>query len=259
MRGLTEYAQTGLEELFEMRVVCGDLMRDLQRQENILVQRNKSWPDLPSVSNERFNSISGRCLGAFLLCRSVDIYNWYCLEALKLALKTDPNIINLLRRAAEKIATTITKAEKKHQNPANALTNFLENRYAGDRAIRDAVHKHLDVAQDPETELICLCRNVLVHRRGADDRGEIADAMKKLGTKRADIYPVAHPPGHMPIRVGPDGVLFVDGNVGMWACDFLHNQIHLMDQQFSHIYKLPTKRYRPRPLGRKSLGDPNAR
>jgi len=270
---LVDYLFDGANEVdFQLRMLKGHhgaitrqrLVAEVSKRcvylaaEDKLVQRSATLPTSSPVSNERFNGVAYRSFGIFLLCRSVDVYNWYCRETLKLALKTDPIIIASLQKAESRIAREISKAVKQQRNPVDALTKLLDGKSSMDWAVRDAVHERLNVVQDPETELICLCRNVLVHRRGYDEFDQVAEALKNLGTKRAQIYSVAHPAGHMPISLGPNRLLTMDGNVGLWACDFLHNQIHLMDQNFSHVYKLPTKRWRPRPIGRAWIGGTDA-
>lgn len=254
MKGLTVFAQSALEELFAMRVVYAEVMRDLKTSEDQLIKRNTSSPNLPPVNNEQFNNAASRAFGASLLCRAVDVYNWYCRETLKLAVGANPSVVDLLRQAQNRIAETIAAAEKQQQRPADAVAALLNSKWSGDGAIRNAIHKHLDVIQDPETELICTCRNVLVHRRGYDEAGQVREVLHKLGSKCATIYPAGHPAGHMPIRLNSEGVVVVDAEVGIWVCDFLHNQIHLMDQNFSHVYKLPTQRWRPRSIGRTLIG-----
>ncbi len=255
MRGqLTEYAQAALEELSRLWHVCGELAHDIKREEDKLAAHNKRRPKLPPVTNEPFNKATARFLGILQLCRAVDIYNWYWRGSYKWAVKTNPSVVDLLRTAETRIADKIRSADKQLQNPADAVTDLLNSKWSGEWAVRDAVHKHLDVTQDPETELICVCRNILVHRRGFDELGQVAQEIKKLGSSRADIYPVDYPAGHMPICLSEDGQLVINDEIGRWACRFLENQIHLMDQSFAYMHKLPTKRWRPRPLGRKWIG-----
>jgi len=248
-RGLTEYAQVALEEMFNLQQMCWFIMTDIDREERSFSERNKKWPAFEPVSNKRFNDVASRSLGILQLCRAVDLYNWYCRQVLTLAVKTNPRVVDLLRKAEQRIAKTISKAEKAGADPAAALvTNYLA-RSANDHAIREAIHEHLQVTLNPEVETICESRNIIVHHRGHDD-GRVADALGKMGSQRAMIGAMDFPAGHMPIKLDANCHLCIEARIGAWAISLLQQQIHTMDQNFSYVYKLPTKRWRPRPFGR---------
>jgi hypothetical protein len=225
--------------------------------ESVLQEHNRKWPDLPA-SNHSFNVGASRLLGVLQLCRGVDIYNWYCREALKLALSANPKaIIDRIRPKSGRIAKSIAKAEKKLNDPAvEVMREFLEDRYRGDRIIREAIHRDLDVLQNPEVELLCTCRNVLVHKRGHDEFGELAQGIQELGSKRAILGVQWYPPGHMPVAIDKENYLIMDEAVGHWAAELLHQQIFLMDQNFAHVYKLPRKVWDCARIGRTFLGSP---
>jgi len=158
------------------------------------------------------------------------------------------------------MAATVAKADKGRKDAAaEVIREFLTDRYSGDRVIREVIHRGLDVMQNPEVELLCTCRNVLVHKRGWDEFGEIAEGIQKLGSERALIGASLYPAGHMPIALDNENYLIVDATIGNWVAELLHQQIFMMDQNFAHLYKLPRKVWDSRSIGRTFLGDPNPR
>lgn len=252
----TEYAKIALDELLQLVFVCEQLANDLRCAEGELQKRNTKWPDLPPVTNQPFNSAASRFLGVLLLCRAVDIYNWYCRETLKLALSSNPNpVVSILRNTTGEIANAIGRADRnKKDAAAEIIRGFLSDRYRGDRTIRETIHQNLKVLQNPEVELLCICRNVIVHKRGYDEFGEIAEAIQKLGPNRALFGPSRFPPNHMPITLDADRYLIIDDTTGSWAAQLLQQQIFTMDQNFAHVYKLPRKVWERVSIGRKWLG-----
>ncbi len=254
---LTEYASIAGNELLRLSFVCKQIVGDIGYDESILQAHNNKWPDIRPVTNASFNSAASRFLGILQLCRAVDVYNWYCREALKLGLSTNPEpVIEAIRNKTGKIAETIAKAEKRKKDAAPEIVReFLAGRYKGDRIIREVIHRRLDVLQNPEVELLCTCRNVLVHKRGHDESGEIARGIEKLGSERALIGAAWYPIGHMPIALDKEGCLVIDEAVGNWAVELLHQQIFMMDQNFAHVYKLPRKVWDSASIGRTFLGE----
>ena len=256
---LTEYANLAMDELFQLVFVCRQISGDIGYDESVLQARNKKWPDITPVTNLAFNRAASRFIGILQLCRTIDIYNWYCREALKLALSANPKpIIDAVWNKAGKMAPTIAKAQKRKRDAATEIIReFLSDKYRGDRVVRETVHRDLNVMQNPEIELLCTCRNVLVHKRGYDEFGEVADAIRVLGSKRADIGAQWYPAGHMPIALDTDKNLIVNDAVGNWAAALMQQQIFMMDQNFSHVYKLPRKTSDRTRIGRTFLGQPN--
>jgi hypothetical protein len=255
---LTEYANLATHELLQLTFVCMQIATDIGYDESVLQARNKQWPGISPVTNEPFNSAASRFLGTFQLCRAVDIYNWYCREALKLALSVNPQpIIAILRKSTGRVAKTIAEADRQQRDAAAEVTReFLTDKYSGERTVRRVVHRDLDVMQNPEVELVCTCRNVLVHQQGHDGRGSIAKGLEKLGPERALIGASWYPQGHMPIVLDKENNLIIDVSIGNWAAEFLHQQIFMMDQNFAHIYKLPCKTWDRPNIGRTFLGPP---
>jgi hypothetical protein len=254
----TEYANLALDELFQLVFVCRQISGDIKYDESVLQNRNNKWPDLPPVTNQPFNSAASRFIGILLLCQAVDIYNWYCRESLKLALSSNPKlVVEVIREQAGDVAKTVVKADKKGIDAAaEIIRKFLSDRYCGDRLIRDTIHRDLDVMQNPEVELICTCRNVLVHKRSYDEFGEIAEGIQKLGSNRALIGAAWFPANHMPIALDVKQCLIIDDAIGGWAAELLQQQIFMMDQNFAHVYKLPRKVWERVSIGRTFLGEP---
>ncbi len=254
---VTEYANLALDELFQLVFVCRQIAGDIGYDESVLQKRNSKWPDLRPVTNQPFNTAASRFIGVLLLCRTVDIYNWYCRESLKLALSSNPKlVVDVIRKREGKVAKTIVKADKKGKDAAaEVIRIFLSDRYQGDWIIRETIHRHLNVMQNPEIELLCTCRNVLVHKRGYDEFGAIAAQIRKLGAERAFIGAQWFPPGHMPIILDAERHLVIDDAIGLWAAELLQQQIFMMDQNFAHVYKLPRKIYERISIGRTFLGE----
>jgi hypothetical protein len=252
----TEFANLALDELFQLTFVGSQLANDIRCDEEVLRKRNVKMPDVPAITNRPFNDATFHFLGVLMLCRSVDIYNWYCRESLRLAFLSNPKLVtDALRNKTGEMAKTVERAEKKGADAATeVIREFLSDKYRGDRIIRETVHRNLGVMQNPEIELLCTCRNVLVHKRGYDDVGEIAEELKELGGKRAFIGASLFPRGHMPITLDKNNRLIIDDKIGGWAAELLVQQIFMMDQNFSHVYKLPRKIYERVTIGRKWLG-----
>jgi hypothetical protein len=257
---LTEFANLAMDESFQLTFVCRQIAGDIGYDESVLQARNKKWPDISPVTNFAFNSAACRFLGVLQLCRAIDIYNWYCREALKLALSSNPKpVIDIVRMKTGRIAETIAKADKRRQDAAaEIISEFLKDKYRGDRVIRETVHRDLDVMQNPEIELLCTCRNVVVHKRGHDEFGEIAKGIRDLGSRRALIGAQWYPIDHMPIALDKENKLIINEGVGNWAAELMQQQIFMMDQNFAHVYKLPRKTWDRTKIGRTFLGPPSA-
>jgi len=250
---LTEYASLAGHELFQLSFICKQIDGDIMGDERDLQARHVGSPDAPRITNRPFNTTASRFLGILQFCRSVDLYNWYCCQALRLALSSNPKpVLNIIRKKGGRVAKTILKADKmKRDVAAEVIREFLADRYKGDRMIREIIHLDLNVTQNPEVELICTCRNVLVHKRGHDEFGEIKEGIQKLGSKRAFIGAQWYPTGHMPIALDNRDYLVIDAAVGNWVVELMHQQIFAMDQNFAHVYKLPRKNWDSPSIGRK--------
>ena len=243
MKGLTEYAQTVLEELAKLGLSSMFLFGDARYRHDKLAGEAKS-------KNADYIESASRNLGIYQLTRSVDLYNWYCREVLKLAVKSNPDeVIATLEAVDGPIKKNITRARKDGGIPGPEIVEGLyHRRNVMDGHVRRAVHEHLHVFENPETKVLCACRNCLVHKRGNDSDRGIADALNEIGDARALIYPTNWPAGHLPIQLSAENELIIDSEIGRWAVDLISNQIHLMDQNFAALHKLPTTRWRPRPF-----------
>jgi hypothetical protein len=258
---LAEYASLATNELLQLTFVCWQIATDLGYDESVMQAHNKQWPGISPVTNEPFNSAASRFLGTFQLCRAVDIYNWYCREALRLALSVNPQpIIAILRKSTGRVAKTVAEADRKGKDAATEVVReFLTDKYTGERTVRRVVHRDLDVMQNPEVELLCTCRNVLVHQQWNDGRGSIAKGLQKLGSERALIGASWYPAGYRPIALDKTRNLIIDASIRNRAAEFMHQQIFMMDQNFAHVYKLRRKTWDRPSIGRKFLGPPTFR
>ncbi len=243
MRGLTEYAQIVLNELNKLRSASRYLLGDAQRT------NQKLGPDQQS-KNTQYISLASRFLGCQQLTHSADLYNWYCREVLKLAVASNPTkVISMLETVKGPIKDNIARARKDGRMPGpEIIERFCKPSGVSEKTVRTAVHEHLGIFENPETDLLCICRNSLVHNMGKDVDGRMAESIQKIGNNRAIIYPTNWPAGHLPIHLTGGGDLVIDSEIGSWALDMITNQIHLMDQNFSALHNLPTTRWRPRPV-----------
>jgi hypothetical protein len=132
---------------------------------------------------------------------------------------------------------------------------MFQTGYIADRHVREAIHTHLDIEQFPETDLICICRNIFIHQRGIDTKGEIPAKLKEIGSSRAFIGAQMFPDGHLPIRIDAGMRLFVDDKVGLWSVGLLEQQIQNMDQRLSFAYRLPTSPTPKLSIGRTFVTD----
>jgi len=248
MGALTEFAISAMRDLSEIRVLIEHFVRDLNATEEKLAKRSALYPDETPRTNERYNAMASQHLGSFSLCRSVDVYNWYIRKVLRLVIHNKPQIAEGLdSELVPKLRKTLRKAREEGLDLADAALAFLGSRAALDSHVRSIVHRHLGIYEQPETRVICTCRNIAVHGKGEDASGELQRQLTELGDRRTEIHPVEYPPGFMPIKV-ENGFMVVNLQVGMWALRMIEHQIHLMDQHVAHKYKLPTQRRRPRPI-----------
>ena len=178
-------------------------------------------------------------LGRALFCQAVDAYNWYCQEVLKLSIFHNPsNVPAALRSVNSDLDRVLATAQKHGVAEADALLQRFE-RPVVDSAVRKAIHRHLGIQQEPETELLCLCRNILVHRQGIDQKGEILSALTALGSKRSFVGAPSFPKISLPISVESGNRIKMTELVGRWVANFMENQIFGMDQELAHRYSIP--------------------
>lgn len=247
---VTEYADRALTELFHHYHVVWWLKNILKREEGVLQEHNKRAvpAGLKPATNKPFDDAASEFFGKSLLCQAVDVYNSYCQETLQLAIANDPNVQPALH-AIKKFREQFERAQKLNTDPATELLTLLQTRYVVDSTVRKAIHLHLRIEQFPETELLCLCRNIIVHKRGIDRRGEIAAMLTAIGSDRAFIGAQDFPDGHLPITLR-NGALVCGQDVGLWAASLMQQQIFLMDQEFAHKHNLPRQKRPSATIGR---------
>jgi len=239
---LTEYAQGALKQMSECRFVSDQLWQDCLCND----------ANCPSSGNTPVNAAFNRMVEEFIarhqVCLAADTYNHYCQQILKLAIQHDPNVWHLLRQKnAEALKKYKREQEKKDQPPdrLDFLARLNSGHVLNDDAVRKTVHQTLGLFENPETKIICILRNILTHHRGVDSRDELAIAIKNLGDRRALIPPLSCLDGCIPIEINQSHSIHLTFQLGKWAGDLMENQIHLMDQTFSHRYSVPASRWRP--------------
>jgi len=218
--------------------------------EHCLRERNKRKSSLPPLTNQAFNAVTSAFLGKSLLCQAVDIYNSYCQDVLQLAIANNPEKIPTALGSAKKFRDELKKAAKDQSFPATALLDLFRTTYIVDSSVRQAIHTHLEIGQFTEAELLCICRNIIVHKRGNDTKQEVRAKLAEIGSKRSVIGAPSFPLGHLPITLNANNRLIIDHKVGIWAAELLKNQIFAMDQSLSHFYRLPTAAMPRTSLGR---------
>ena len=206
------------------------------------------------ISNQRYNAMASEFFGIWLLCRSVDLYNGYCRQVLKLAIQADPKVVGILQNQRDEIVRRATRPRTRGQySVIELIERSLDGAGIPEEVVRNAIHVTLAISQNPEVPVICAVRNALVHAQGRDRRGRVSDALSRMGASRSTIYPEEVPPGFMPIQL-VQGAIPMNEVTGRWACRIIDMQIHMMDQQFSHQFTLPTTRWRPRPVSLRFVG-----
>jgi hypothetical protein len=239
-RGITDQAACAMKELLDLQYVTEDLAARIKYDEHRFQERNKRKESLPPITNKCFNDVAFRLLGKSALCDAVDVYNSYCQGVLQLAVLNNPASVPSALAAAKHFGDRLKKAAKNKTDPAKALLDMFRTTYVTDGIVRKAIHTHLGIDQFPETELLCLSRNILVHKRGIDADSEIPAELKKIASARCWIGAQSFPQGHLPIAVDHEQRLIIDSRIGIWAVEMLRRQIHSIDQMFSAKYHLPT-------------------
>src|SRR5690606_15982661 len=93
-------------------------------------------------------------------------------------------------------------------------------------------------------------RNKIVHQGGMDTAGDVQCELEKLKANGGTVvHPVDLPAGIIPVSVAPDNRLQIDAVAGFWASRHIENHIHLMDQDLTFRFNLPTQRWRPKNTG----------
>lgn len=257
MRGLTSFCQAALDELHCLYAFTMNVTSQLSHIEQQLSDYSAKWSRVAPVSNQRYNTMASELFGVWLLCRSVDLYNGYCRQILKLAVQIDPNVVIILQQQEAEILRRASRARgARRQSVAEFVEASLDGPRIPEELVRTTIHVSLGISQNPEVPAVCAVRNALVHSQGRDRRGRVRDALRRMGANRSEIYPVDFPPGFMPIQL-LQGAIPMNELTGRWACRIIDMQIHMMDQQMSHQFKLTTRRWRSRPVSFRFVGESN--
>ena len=182
--------------------------------------------------NWRFFGAMERYLSVQQVCHAADALNSYCDSVLAEILQVAPsewdNVKTILKR----------------KDIADAINCLQSHRQSG---AREALRDRIQCFWSPESDVICVLRNKLVHQGGNDPKREVDGMITSKNGQWCPVSPVDLPAGVIPIAYDGDD-LVIDAQTGFWACRHVQNHIHLMDQNLSHRYRLATARYRPRSL-----------
>src|SRR6266446_8021693 len=144
MRGLTKYAQTVLTELNQLRWTSMFLNGDALRAHGRLDAEHQS-------KNAQYIGFASRILGIQQLTQSVDLYNWYCREVLKLAVISNPGeVIATLEAVKGPIKDNIARAKKVGRTPgAEIIERFCKPSGVSENGVRKAVYVYLGIFENP--------------------------------------------------------------------------------------------------------------
>ena len=166
------------------------------------------------------------------VCHDADTLNSYCESILGDILHANPNEWGHV------------KTYLKCGNVTNAVERLRAHRQFG---VREALRDGINSSWSPESDVICVLRNKLVHQRGYDPQREVEGEIKEKNGQWCDIHPVDLPENVIPIAYNGDN-LVVDAQTAYWACRHVQNHIHLMDQNLCARFSLAKERYRPKNL-----------
>ncbi|RBP45861.1 hypothetical protein DES53_102245 [Roseimicrobium gellanilyticum] len=182
--------------------------------------------------NWRLFGAMERYLSVQQICHAGDTLNTYC----------DSMLAEILHAAPAEWENV--KRLLKGKNLLETVERLRNHRQLGAReAIRDGIATYWS----PESDIVVILRNKLVHQGGHDKEREVEKMVASKNGQACIIQPVDLPPDVVPISYNGDE-LVVDAQTGVWACRHIQNHVHLMDQDLCHRFSLPTKRHRSRPL-----------
>jgi len=169
-----------------------------------------------------------------------DALNTYCQLILAEILQADPSVLQLVGKRL---------LRNKHETREDLIERLNDCR-CSDGAVRAAIRDDIGAQWSPESDLIIELRNKIVHQGGLDTAGDVRREVEKLKVNGGIfIYPTDLPRGVIPVSIDPDGRLQIDAATGFWASRHVENHIHLMDQNLTYRFKLPTHRWRPKREG----------
>jgi hypothetical protein len=114
------------------------------------------------------------------------------------------------------------------------------------KSIRELFRDELKVLWNPQIDLIVTLRNKIVHQSGLDPEGEVAVEMARCEKGKTLIPPVEFLSDEIPIGIDENRRLVINARAGLWATSHTSNNIHLMDQNISFRFKVPTRRWVPK-------------
>ena len=182
--------------------------------------------------NWRFFGAMESYLSVQQVCHAADTLNSYCESILGDILHANPTEWGSV------------KAYLKRPDVTSAVERLRAHRQSG---VREALRDGIGSFWSPESDVICVLRNKLVHQRGHDPQREVENEIKQKNGQWCIVYPVDLPENVIPIAYNGD-TLVVDAKTGHWACRHVQNHIHLMDQNLCARFALIRERYRPKSL-----------
>lgn len=175
----------------------------------------------------------------YLTCRqishSADVLNAYCQSVLADIIEVDDGAWDL---AKETLGW-----KKLERNEASAR---LRKQRGPDGSIRTLMSEKLSVFWNPQIDLIVTLRNKIVHQGGYDPEGEVAAAISSCAASKTLIPPVEFLGDEIPVGIDDAGRLVIDARTGLWATSHTSNNIHMMDQNISFRFSIPTRRWVPK-------------
>jgi len=230
MTKLTVHAQRALERMHESASLNWFIRSD--------AARNDAHCTTAYQPNLRFNESLEYYLGAQQVIHSADTLNSYCQSILAEILSHAPE-------TWEKIKPTLD-TKKSIQN----YIDVLRSHCGIDGQIREVLRDHLQCNWSPESDVVVKLRNKFVHQNGHDPNREVEKVILSKKDEWSIISPVELIGKPIPVRYENDHWLQANAELGHWACLHISNHIHFMDQNVSHVYRLPKDRWQPRPVSR---------
>lgn len=221
-------AQRALNRLNESHALNQLLIQDLQRHD----------AQLPVGTNQRFNASLEYYLGSQQLIHAADTLNSY-----------SQSILSLIIRHSDTAWETVHRRFSAKQSRDEIIAKLESNRAFGDQP-RVAIRDDLGLLWPGESEVILCLRNKFVHQNGHDPKREVEQEIRKNEGKGCFIAPVELIGETTPVRYLDGDWLEAGARLGYWACRYVDNHIHLLDQSVCHLHQVPRERWRPRPVSR---------
>jgi hypothetical protein len=228
------HAQRALERLQESWAVNQFIHSDAARND-------AHCPD-PNNPNAKYNASREYYLGSLQVCHAADTLNSYCQSILGEIFKVDST-------AWTNFDATI-KPDKKISREVT-IAGLLSHGTSGPRegAVRTHLRDAIKCYWPFESEIIVKLRNKFVHQSGYDPKRTV-EAL--IVSKKIPWCVIC-----VDAKQGADQVRYIDSEwldadvkLGQWACAHIRTHLDMMDQNLCHSFKVPTDRWRPRPISR---------